>query len=556
MLASEWALMMEAEDEFLRRATSGELAFLELAQRRPAGSSRSLVILDAGPEVLGAPRVVQLAALFALEARCFANRAHLDFSILQDDRLALISEITPASIKRILATRSADRPRSEVLERWAQTMSPSEADDVWLVGGPTMIRMAAETALAHASSLELSMGEDFSNPSVRATVVRRGAAKRAPVIELLLPPSPELVRVLRDPFGTAETAASPSSGLEIDPRATPIFGAERRVLARLMDGRLAAIIVPGSIRATIPAPLCFRPPGEHTVVAATWHRGHVLVLVQLGSTLTLLEHGKRGGRATLPSSWSELLAEPPSAEGREGFGPLWVMASDRRRSTCVAFVDRRRQLVFLDRARPDPAVVATDVRDAALVRGRLLFAGRLPGSSIGALYIYDPTLGPVPFRSGPNGLVDPAFELDTTSGSATLIPAEATRRVLIGHSGEARDVVAIQVGNEPESFRVLAGDRQLLLSTPTGSIAVGIARTPRSRAPGLVLLDDRRLKLSIASVDESAVLATLTSPIRRVAVSGVFAELAFTTELGELCVFDLGKGQLTLRIRPPARFLV
>lgn len=65
---SQWALLDVNPEELLRRAVDGELNFWELAEAAPRPPGGLIVWLDTGPALLGAPRVVQIAALAALDA--------------------------------------------------------------------------------------------------------------------------------------------------------------------------------------------------------------------------------------------------------------------------------------------------------------------------------------------------------------------------------------------------------------------------------------------------------------------------------------------------------
>src|SRR5205814_2319608 len=51
LLLSEWLLLDEAPDEFLRRAAASEHAFLHLQRRQPGRTRRSIALLDAGPPI-------------------------------------------------------------------------------------------------------------------------------------------------------------------------------------------------------------------------------------------------------------------------------------------------------------------------------------------------------------------------------------------------------------------------------------------------------------------------------------------------------------------------
>ena len=83
LLVSEWLLADEAPLEFARRAATGEHAFLKLAQREPQSAPLSLAVFDAGPNQLGAPRLLHLAALVVLFRRAKNSGAYFRWGVLQ-----------------------------------------------------------------------------------------------------------------------------------------------------------------------------------------------------------------------------------------------------------------------------------------------------------------------------------------------------------------------------------------------------------------------------------------------------------------------------------------
>ena len=63
LIASDWLLADELPDEFMRRSVMGEHLFWKVAYREPSQARSTLVLFDAGPEQLGSPRLLHLAAI-------------------------------------------------------------------------------------------------------------------------------------------------------------------------------------------------------------------------------------------------------------------------------------------------------------------------------------------------------------------------------------------------------------------------------------------------------------------------------------------------------------
>lgn len=190
LLLSEWAVADALPDEFDRRAVSGEHAFLRLDRRDPAKGVRTLVLFDAGPDNLGGPRVVQLAALVVLWRRALAAGAELSWGVLQG--AALNATVDRASVQAFLAGRAARAATAEDLAR--HRAAAGEVDEVWLVGAP---RALADTV---PGALHLALA-DVIAPDVAAVDVRldRGANALGRA-RLDLPPPALGKRLLTDPF--------------------------------------------------------------------------------------------------------------------------------------------------------------------------------------------------------------------------------------------------------------------------------------------------------------------------------------------------------------------
>src|SRR5260221_7467547 len=62
ILASEWAIADAVPEEFLRRVAAAELLHLAPACQQDQSRGRGAILVDTGPDQLGAARLVQLAA--------------------------------------------------------------------------------------------------------------------------------------------------------------------------------------------------------------------------------------------------------------------------------------------------------------------------------------------------------------------------------------------------------------------------------------------------------------------------------------------------------------
>lgn len=201
LLVSEWALAEHFPHEFLRRAATGELLYTTPEFTEPHRKGQAAVLVDAGPDQLGAARLVQLAALIVLQRR----EPGLLLGVLGDEP----GTWHPAGMRRLLDARRTTRPDQADVERWADTV-----DDLWVLGGP---RLTARRCLTTAESAWDERG---------ATAVR--VALNGFATELTLPDRRHGVRLLRGNLRTPPVEKKRTGVVRF-----PSFpGAEKVLLAR------------------------------------------------------------------------------------------------------------------------------------------------------------------------------------------------------------------------------------------------------------------------------------------------------------------------------------
>lgn len=315
LLASEWALQDEAPDEFLRRAIAAEHVFLRPARRGGSADRRIAVLFDAGPDQLGAPRVVQLALLVLLEARAQAAEATLSFGSLAGDEVIALG-LDEAGIRRFLDLRSGARPSADV-GVWRARLEAARVSERWVVGAPRLEPFARALG---ASFVGL---DDTPDRQVQLDGVLEPGARR---VQRTLPlPAPRITTaLLRDPFGTLLPAPSDAARLIVDPSGSLRFSRDRRRLfARGPKGRLIAYHVPSSPKA---------PPGD-PIVSPSWP-SETLVAVGLGSKRRAVGAWARPNgeivvrmltRRGAAAHREETFVGGPMLSGRIGLGPLVVL---------------------------------------------------------------------------------------------------------------------------------------------------------------------------------------------------------------------------------------
>lgn len=298
LLLSEWALLLEVPDEFVRRAAMGEQLFTALAHQQPGGTRRSVALFDAGPRSLGRPRIAQLALLIALAERARAAGVRFAWGLLQDDRRSQIAELNEASIRRLLDGRSAYEASAVDAAEWAIALGEARAaDDLWLVGPRGL-----ETTVALGRGTQLVV-EDATDPAQRAvevTLVRPRAAPRAVVLDM--PEEPLCTRLIREPFARRVRAVRRAGAEPLGPATALWFEPSgRRLLRRhARNHGVSALHIPRSPRESTGLPLVRVPePGEELLGATVANNRLFTVETSAGGLVV----SRLGGHGGVGSRW-------------------------------------------------------------------------------------------------------------------------------------------------------------------------------------------------------------------------------------------------------------
>lgn len=264
LLASEWLLLEEIPDEFLRRVVSSEHVFLHLARRPAVAGRHGVVLFDAGPEQLGAPRIAHLAALIVLAARLEEHKGTLSWGMLQDETATLRQGLSAASIPELFLGRAWRRAAAADVARWLGLGPVATASERWLVGAEDLRPLPLPP---RTFALQVAEAVEVGARRLHVTAHAAGAARLRSVV-LELPPERESIRLLRDPLAQAVTPRS-ESPVRIEPASGLVFSENgKRLYLRGAAGQLVTLVVPNSSKMPPPAPAVFVPPPGQTVVAA------------------------------------------------------------------------------------------------------------------------------------------------------------------------------------------------------------------------------------------------------------------------------------------------
>lgn len=311
LLPTEWLFAEAAPDEFNRRAATGEHQFYRLATREPNATRRCLVLFDAGPSQLGAPRIAHLAALIVFAARCEAAKAELFWGTLQAGPARVQEGFSKARAEVLLQGRSALEATPEQLQAWLSAPE-LKSDDVWLVGD------ARSPAAPKLNRLEVTDVLEVGVRRVDVAVVRPARTRLR--LQLDLPPAGDCTRLLRAPFaeqGLPRPAPVPAPL----PHRDLVFGIVANRLHMLgPDGELMVLPVPAGDAPQRVRAIIHRPQAGDRVVAAGWKTGAQAIVARSDADGRLTHFGvcaltRRGELKRAPLLYRVEGARPASLEG-------------------------------------------------------------------------------------------------------------------------------------------------------------------------------------------------------------------------------------------------
>jgi len=326
LLHSEWLLVDDAPDEFVRRAVDGEHAFVELSRRQPRAARRTIAVFDGGPDQIGAPRLAHLATLLVLDQRARAAHADLHWGLAHEPE-HVHECVNPQSVLALVNGRTARLPDEEHLRPWLERAVGEDADDLWLVGH-RLAGLARTATRANYSSL---VAHDVLAVDRTAIEVRIARRRRAAVsFELTVPESRAAARLLRDPFEVKAAAPTPgaTTGDAVATTLSFSMGGDR-LLARQNDGSIIGWHVPGSAAATPGRPRILRPktwlppfPPEAILGVQHARRRRAVVAALWGRDLVC----QRGDHRIIYRAPGELLEAAQPLLAGDADAPIWRLA--------------------------------------------------------------------------------------------------------------------------------------------------------------------------------------------------------------------------------------
>jgi len=134
LLLSEWLLLDEEPEEFIRRAVSNEHLFLAPMPEEQKSNNTIIAFFDEGILQLGALRLVHLVMMLLLDKRAKKQNSQFFWGVIQQPvKLNLFDGLE--SLLSLLENRWLSAPSNKNINDWVAYLSDSNLDERWFIGG-------------------------------------------------------------------------------------------------------------------------------------------------------------------------------------------------------------------------------------------------------------------------------------------------------------------------------------------------------------------------------------------------------------------------------------
>ncbi len=526
LLISEWLLADEIPEEFDRRAAAREHLFYDRELEDPSAARESVALFDCGPEQIGAPRIVQLAALILLARRAEAASAQFRWGVLQDAGCRLRDGVNHAEVQNLVHARTSATVTPECIAAWQERSPAGVPSDQWVIGP-----QAGADTWPGFSFIAIEEALGLERDALLVTVQRKS---RRATIEIELPRRNAVrARLLRDPFEQPiRSTVSTSSHAVSFKRQIRFTEDGRRVLGMLLDGNLGAFHVPNAPGTQAGRTRVFHIPGKHRLVAAEYLKKRFVVVTLLEDRIRLLNAPRGVGRGPLGST-----ADPgrqPVPVNNLGSFPRCVVRSRGRqgRVAIIYFLDGARQLFAADLEEWRIRCIDHGVRDFLLTDDRLIYLRHFDNQP--AVLVEVDEHGRSARRA--------TFEFASKQQTEVFFDSRHTWH------GQRFGVVAMRGA---QSIWYVVGHGTLeRIEVPHAHRVRGLVWSSKPRYRGLVVIRPGNRALSLCHARGLAPLVTSSEPIAQVAVDPDSQNIAYVTSTGTLRVYSFHHRKMLLTVEP------
>lgn len=502
LLVSEWALLDEVPDEFMRRVINAEQSYLAPARVTPTSEQHCAVLLDIGGDVLGGPRVVQLALMIVLAARAARHRMCVTWAIPGVN--GVFDQLSAETIKRWLNARRHQSISLDELAAWRALPQICTANERWLLGG------AGLTAHTNASEACITLS-DSPNPTF-ANVVGvevRPLRSRVRTVNVTLPDAKLAARLLRDPCKAAQTPLT-AQGAVFNRHTNLIVTRDgRRIFARGAGETLVVVPCPNSPRAQPGTAKTIRSPGGRIFAVGLSGAGNRILLGCVEDDELCVHRMSKAGNSVATTLRVAMPCEFQHS------GPMLAMLVEIGEHH-FAFSDGAGNVYRLKKGSIE--LVVSHVAATAVARMQLQYIVDNNGAA---------TLGSVADRPRE------AHELCMLGAPLTT--------AFISTAG----ICAIDRGPF-WSLAVIGSDD--VITRPNVPNVVGVLPSRQEHPAQLVALDEQRRAVLLLSGTDTLVIARTTAPIKTTTVGAGSQLIAWLTDGNQLTVYSTTQATIVLNI--------
>lgn len=331
LLLSELAICELMPDEFIRRATESELLFLTQGKSEQKNSASIILLLDAGPHQLGAPRIAHIAIWLLLIMRAEKYRANFRWGVLQSPSL-FSDEKSVYGLRNLLKARTFVSSNEEQLTAWLEKINESQLveSEIWVVSNNNFNSSDwIDCQISITSDLEqqhLHITKQFKNTKRQTT--------------LPIPPVYVATRLLQGHFLDATgTDVHQRTSHKISLQQPPVFSPDGKYIAvGILDGGALVYRIPNSSDQKQLLPVTQKWTSNQQLMAATVNGKKLSGLLSMNFHLHFWQVK---GATVIP----QLHDTPWSfTHGRPQWNPMFIFYLNHSRF--IYFVDSKKSLFF------------------------------------------------------------------------------------------------------------------------------------------------------------------------------------------------------------------
>lgn len=539
LLPLEWMLASEIPEEFLRRAAQSEQAFFELG-REGAPDPRGVVLLfDAGPESLGAPRIAQMALLVLFSRRARDAGIRLRWGVLQAPTPSVFDTVDEPRLRTFLAARSWRQATREQLHAHLQLTEVVDARERFVVGPPSLVELTRGLGCR-----VLAIDDEYTDTPRRLRLSTTAGSLRA--VNVDLPDGAIAARLLTEPWERkVEPRALPATSGRRDARVSCALHPRSELVVQgghlLARGTQGELVAYSYMRGKEGTRRFVRPLHHGERVVAFRHRKQRFTLLTERDGVLMLE----GPHPTGMRNQLRLRQQgrhAPDAPDLPGIDALLLddeLLGDHVVRTPYLNVGVGNSVAFQVGARLVLVDFALARKQASRVYQPVAFGGR------------NGTLRVLERVKRPDGTTVIAHHCYDDKGFAGIDePGLPSHPAFLGASPFGGDVVAVvsETSAAGVVWRVGRPNDPRRVVVPGDHVACGAGT--RGSAPGVVVLDPTRRFLRFMGPDVPVTLCVSPQPLEYVRVGTYDAHVVLRHADGLIRVLDLHHGAELLVVEP------